>query len=438
MDLNIISTIGILLSLAFIIVLALRGWHIIVIAPLAAVLAALFSDLNILQTLTGPYMKGFVNYAGKFYLIFLMGTLFGKFMEDSGAARSIATAIIKLIGGGGNSLRVLLAFSIVCMVLTYGGVSLFVVIFTVLPIARSLWKEANIPWHLFMLSFVFGAASITMTMLPGSPQIQNIMPTKYLHTTAMAAPLLGLMGAAVVAAFNIFYMKYCLKKVKEKGEIYVAPAGVGIVAESTETKEMPNVWLSLLPMVVVLVLLNVPVIRQDIIYSLGAGALVCAIIFWRRYANVLDTLNKGAVNTVIPIVNTCADVGYGMAVSTTAGFSVVSAWLLTLPMNPIISLSVATNIMAGITGSASGGMGIILETLVPKYLALGINPELAHRIVAMSSGCFDAMPHNGVVITILAVAGLTHVNAYKHVFWGHIVATLLALVICIPLGILIY
>jgi H+/gluconate symporter-like permease len=304
MDLNIISTIGILLSLAFIIVLALRGWHIIVIAPLAAVLAALFSDLNILQTLTGPYMKGFVNYAGKFYLIFLMGTLFGKFMEDSGAARSIATAIIKLIGGGGNSLRVLLAFSVVCMVLTYGGVSLFVVIFTVLPIARSLWKEANIPWHLFMLSFVFGAASITMTMLPGSPQIQNIMPTKYLHTTAMAAPLLGLMGAAVVAAFNILYMKYCLKKVKEKGEIYVAPTGVGIIAESTETKEMPNVWLSLLPMVVVLVLLNVPVIRQDIIYSLGAGALVCAIIFWRRYANILDTLNKGAVNTVIPIVNT--------------------------------------------------------------------------------------------------------------------------------------
>jgi H+/gluconate symporter-like permease len=438
MDLNIISTIGIFLSLAFIIVLALRGWHIIVIAPLAAILAALFSNLNILQTLTGPYMKGFVSYAGKFYLIFLMGTLFGKFMEDSGAARSIATAIIKLIGGGGNQLRVLLAFSVVCMVLTYGGVSLFVVIFTVLPIARSLWKEANIPWHLFMLSFVFGAASITMTMLPGSPQIQNIMPTKYLHTTAMAAPLLGLMGAAVVIVFNVLYMKYCLKKVKEKGEVYVAPTGVGIVAESTETKDMPNVWLSLLPMVVVLVLLNVPVIRQDIIYSLGAGALFCAIIFWHRYTNILDTLNKGAVNTVIPIVNTCADVGYGMAVSTTAGFSVVSAWLLTLPMNPIISLSVATNIMAGITGSASGGMGIILETLVPKYLALGINPELAHRIVAMSSGCFDAMPHNGVVITILAVAGLTHVNAYKHVFWGHIVATLLALVICIPLGILIY
>ena len=438
MDLNTISTIGIVISLAFIIVLALRGWHIIVIAPLAAVIAALFSNLNVLQMLTGPYMKGFTNYAGKFYLIFLMGTIFGKFMEDSGAARSIAQAIIKLIGGSGNPMRVLVAFSVVCMVLTYGGVSLFVVIFTVLPIARSLWKEANIPWHLFMLSFVFGAASLTMTMLPGSPQIQNIMPTKYMHTTAMAAPLLGLMAAAVVAILNLLYMKYCLNKVKEKGEVYVAPTGVGIMAESAEVKDVPNVWLSLLPMLVVLVFLNVPVIKLDIIYSLASGVLAAMIIFWKRYANIVDTLSKGAVNTVIPIVNTCADVGYGMAVAATAGFGVVSAWLLTLPFNPIISLSIATNLMAGITGSASGGMGIVLETLVPKYMALGISPELAHRIVAMSSGCFDAMPHNGVIITILAVAGLTHVNAYKHVFWGHIVATLIALIICIPLGILIY
>jgi H+/gluconate symporter-like permease len=438
MDLNTISTIGIVVSLAFIVILALRGWHIIVIAPLAAVIAALFSNLNVLETLTGPYMKGFTNYAGKFYLIFLLGTIFGKFMEDSGAARSIAQSIIKLIGGSGNPMRVLVSFSVVCMVLTYGGVSLFVVIFTVLPIARSLWKEANIPWHLFMLSFVFGAATITMTMLPGSPSIQNIMPTKYMHTTAMAAPLLGLLAAAVVAVLNLLYMKYCLNKVKEKGEVYVPPTGAGIIAESTEVEDMPNVWLSLLPMVVVLVFLNVPVIKLDIIYSLAAGALACAILFWSRYSNIVDTLTKGAINMAIPIINTCADVGYGMAVAATAGFKVVSTWLLTLPFNPIISLAVATNLMAAITGSASGGMGIVLETLVPKYLTLGISPELAHRIVAMSSGCFDAMPHNGVIITILAVAGLTHVNAYKHVFWGHIVATLIALIICIPLGILIY
>jgi H+/gluconate symporter-like permease len=430
-----ISTIGIVVSLAFIIVLALRGWHIIVIAPLAAVLVALFSQMDVLQTLTGPYMKGFINYAGKFYLIFLMGSIFGKFMEDSGAASSIAHGILKVIGRQ-NPLRVMLAISIICMVLTYGGVSLFVVIFAVIPIARPLFKEANLPWHLFVLAFIFGAASLTMTMIPGSPQIQNIMPTKYMKSTAMAAPIIGLMGAFVVATLNIFYMKYCLKKVKEKGEVYEIPAGSA--AAIIDETNLPNVWLSLIPMAVVIVLLNVPAFKLDVVYSLGAGAIVAAGIFWTRYANVLETLNKGALNTVIPIVNTCADVGYGMAIAATAGFKVVSAWLLTLPMHPIISLSLATNIMAGITGSASGGMGIILETLAPKYLALGLSPDLVHRIVAMSSGCFDAMPHNGVVITVLAVCGLTHIQAYRHIWWGHVVATLVALVIVIPIGILIY
>jgi len=189
-------------------------------------------------------------------------------------------------------------------------------------------------------------------------------------------------------------------------------------------------------MVVVIVMLNF--FKLDAVLALSGGTAVCLLFFWKNFNNILDSLNKGAVNTVIPIVNTCADVGYGMAVAATAGFKVVSAWLLTLPMNPIVSLSIATNVMAAITGSASGGLGIVLETLSKQYLDMGLNPELIHRIATISSGCFDAMPHNGVVITFLAVAGLTHMNAYKHVFFAHIVSALLALLIVIPLGILLY
>jgi H+/gluconate symporter-like permease len=431
-----LSIIGIILSLALIMFLALRGWHIIVLAPLAVAVVAAFSSMDILPTLTGPYMKGFVNYAGKFYLIFLMGSLFGKFMEDSGAARAIAEGILKVIGRK-SPLNVMLAIAFIGVALTYGGVSLFVVVFALVPIGRPLFKEMNLPWHLFVIPYAFGIGSITMTMLPGSPQILNIMPTKYMASTPMAAPVIGILAAVVVAAFNVFYFKYQLKKSRERGEVYEAPTGVGVVGTAdVDLATLPNVWLSIVPMVVVVVLLNV--LKLDAVWALAGGTAVCMVFFWNKYKNILDTLNKGAVNTVIPIVNTCADVGYGMAVAATAGFKVIAAWLLTLPMHPIISLSIATNMMAGITGSASGGLGIILETLAPKYLALGLSPELIHRVATMSAGCFDALPHNGVVITFLAVCGLTHVNAYKHVFFGHIVATVLALLIVIPLGILLY
>lgn len=433
------SVIGIIISLAFIVILALRGWHIIIIAPLAVVIVCMFSDMNVMETMYGPYMKGFVNYAGRFYLIFLAGSVFGKFMEDSQAARSIANGILKLIGKE-DPLRMLLSVAIISMCLTYGGVSLFVVVFAVIPIARPLFKELNLPWHIFMAPFIWGAASLTMTMLPGTPQIQNIMPTKYLGTTAAAAPILGLTGAVIICVLNVLYCRYILKKAKEKGEVYEDPAPGVLGAGVSASGPMPNVWLSLIPPVVVLVLLNspLPYIKKDVVLALSGGGLASIILFWRYYANIIDTLTKGAINTVIPIVNTCADVGYGMAVAATAGFKLVSAWLLTLPMHPIISLSFATATMAAITGSASGGLGIILETMVPKYVALGLNPEMIHRIVSMSSGSFDAMPHNGAVITFLAISGLFHYNAYKHIFWCHVIATMISLLVTIPLGIMIY
>ena len=195
-------------------------------------------------------MKGFVNYAGKFYLIFLAGSVFGKFMEDGQAARSIADGILKMIGKE-SPLRVLLAISVVSLCLTYGGVSLFVVIFTVIPIARPLWKEANLAWHLFIPAFLFGAASLTMTMLPGTPQIQNIMPTKYMASTTTSAPLVGLMGAFIVAALNVLYFRYILRKSKARGEVYEEPAAGVLGAGAPASGPMPSVWLSLVPMVVV-------------------------------------------------------------------------------------------------------------------------------------------------------------------------------------------
>jgi H+/gluconate symporter-like permease len=436
MDVSTISTIGIVLSLAFIIVLALKGWHIILIAPLAAIIVALFSSMNVVQMLYGPYMKGFVNYAGKFYLLFLAGSLFGKFMEDSGAARAIAEGLLKVIGRK-STIAAIWAAGIIAIVLTYGGVSLFVVVFVLIPISRPMFKDLNIPWHLFTISFALGIGSVTMTMMPGSPQVLNIMPTKYIGTNAMAAPMLGIVASIIVLFFTFLYTLYAVKQTKKKGEGYVAPAGVGLVSVvDVSLEKLPNVWLSMVPLVVVIILLNY--FKLDAVIALSAGALVCYVFFFKNFKSILDTLTKGAVNTVIPIINTCADVGYGMAVAATAGFKVITAWLLTLPMHPIISLSIATNIMAAITGSASGGLGIILETLSAKYVALGLSPELIHRVATMSAGCFDAMPHNGVVITFLAIAGLTHMNSYKHMFFGHIVATLCTLVIVIPLGIVMY
>ena len=430
-----LSVIGILLSLVIIIFLALRGVGIVVIAPLAVVIVSLFSQLDPGAALMGPYMKGLVSYASKFYLVFLFASIFGKYMDDSGAARAIANKVIPMTGHE-NALWVLLAIALITLLLTVGGVSLFVVIFAVLPIARPLFKELNIPWHLFVASFIFGIGSISMTMLPGTPSILNVMPTKYLGTTTMAAPLLGILGSIILAAFNIWYMNSQLKKAAAKGEGYEDKQPNVNTPNLADQKALPNVWIALLPSLVLVTVLNV--LKFDIIWALTAGCVTAAAVFSPFIDNQLKTINSGAVNMAVPLINTCADVGYGTAVAATAGFKAVTGFLFSIPGSPIISLSLATYLMTGITGSASGGLGIVLETLIPKYMALGINPEFLHRIVAAAAGTFDAMPHNGVVITTLAVAGLTHRQAYRHIWWGHVVGTFVTMLCIVPIGLLIY
>lgn len=429
------SVVGIFLSLAVIVFLALRGVGIMLIAPLAVVIVAMFSNMGVLDTLIGPYMKGFVNYAAKFYLVFLFASVFGKYMDDSGAAKSISSRILKLIGHE-KQLYVLLAVSGITTLLTLGGVSLFVVIFAIMPIARPLFKQMNVPWHLFIAAFYFGIGSLSMTMIPGTPALLNIMPTKYLGTTATAAPLLGLVAGVFVTAFNVWYMKWQLERSNKLGEGYDDTAVAATSTTASEEKSLPSFFMSLVPCIAVIIALNV--MKIDIVWSLVIGCLVAAACFWRYLDDHLKTINTGAFNSAIPVINTCADVGYGMAVAATSGFKIVVDFLLTIPGNPIISLTIATYLMTGITGSASGGLGIVLETLIGKYIAMGLNPEMLHRVVAIAAGSFDAMPHNGVVITTLAVAGLTHRQAYKHIWYSHVVSTFFAMFIVGALAIALY
>ncbi len=428
-----LSVIGILISLAVLVILALRGWHIILLAPIATVIVCLFSGLDVLQSLYGPYMDGFISYAKRFYLVFLGASLFAKYMDDSGAAKKIALAIMGKVGKD-KPFPMLVAIWVITSVLTYGGVNLWVVAFALIPIALPIFKEMNLPWHLCLAPFMLGLGTATMTMFPGTPAIQNIMPTKYLGTTAAAAPLIGVVSSIVCSALGLYYTKWALKKTQQRGEVFSQPENLTI--GNVDKVELPSLIVSIIPPAALLIILNV--FKIDIVYSLLAGTLLCIVLFYKYVGNHLDTLNKGAVNTILPLVNTCADVGFGKVVAATTGFTVAVNALMNIPGHPLISMAVATNLLAGLTGSGSGGLGIALEVLIPKYQALGINPEVIHRIASMACGGLDTMPHNGAVITILAVFGLTHKTGYKHMFATCVVVPLITIVPAIVMAILFY
>lgn len=403
--------IGIFIGLALLMFLAYKGMSIIWIAPITAGIVALTGGLDLLDAYTGAYMTGFVGFARAWFPVFMLGAIFGKVMDDSGAARSVAHWIIQKIG----TKQAILAVVLGCAVLTYGGVSLFVVVFAMYPLAVALFREANLSRRLIPGAIALGSFTFTMTAIPGSPQIQNLIPMQYYGTTPTAAPIMGVVGALIMLVGGMFYMNYSAKKRTAAGDVFTEVAGHDA---DVDISALPNPLVSFLPLLAVILLLNLA--NLDIIISLTAGIVLAIALNWTRLPEKVKTLNTGAAGSVLAIINTSAAVGFGSVVRAVPGFDQLSDFVMGIQGSPLISQAVSVNILAGATGSASGGMGIALEALGAQYmelaLATGISPEAFHRIASIASGGLDTLPHNGAVLTLLAVTAMTHKDSYKDIF----------------------
>jgi len=421
---------GIILGLIVLMVLAYLGWSIIWVAPIAAGVVALTGGLDLLDAYKGTYMGGFVAFAQAWFPVFLLGAIFGKLMEDTGMAKSVAVAITKLLG----TKRAILGVVISAGVLTYGGVSLFVVVFAVYPLALSLFREANITRRLIPPTVALGAFTFTMTAIPGTPQIQNLIPMNYFETTAMAAPIMGIAAAIIMLGGGYWYLSYRERKTKENGEFFTEPKDENVL---NPDGHMPSFILSLLPLIIVLVTLNI--FKWDIVGALLSGIILIMLLNISKIKLFIKAINGGAIGSVTAIINTSAAVGFGTVVKVVPGFEKLTELLMGIKGNPLISEAVAVNILAGATGSASGGMGIALEALGSKYyeiaLDTGISPEAFHRVASLASGGLDTLPHNGAVLTLLTITGMSHKESYKDIFVVAVLIPIISVIVAILLAI---
>jgi len=469
----------ILITLGLLIYLAYRGISLLILAPALATFAVVATlDGPVLASYSQVFMGSAAGFIALYFPVFLLGAIFGKLMEDSGSAKVMANAIIGLLG----SQRAILAVVLSCAVMTYGGVSLFVVAFAVYPIAAALFRQANIPKRLMPATIALGAFTFTMTALPGTPAIQNAIPMPFFGTTPFAAPGLGLITALVMFVLGMLWLEYRARQLAAEGygvhsddpatpdkAMRERAAGEGFdVMELTPERPsvgLPPAWVAVLPLVLVIAInllftfvliprmdtgfLALPLYGEtDIdqvrgIWSIIAALTLSIIVFiainWRRLPKLTLSMDCGANAALLPIFNTASLVGFGAVIASLAAFVLIRDSVVMLGGdNPLISLAIAVNILAGMTGSASGGMSIALSTLGETYLAMayayGISPELLHRVTAVATGGLDTLPHNGAVITLLAITGLTHRQAYFDLAMTAMAAPLVALVVLITLG----
>lgn len=529
--------IGILLALALLIFLAYRGWSVLLLAPAVALLAALFAAEPLLAHWTQTFMSGTAGFIAQFFPIFLLGALFGKLMEDSGSVQSVAGFMGDWLGAKRAILAVVLAGALV----TYGGVSLFVAIFVLVPMAQQLFRDADIPRRLIPGAIALGTFTFTMTALPGTPAVQNAIPMPFFGTTPFAAPGLGLVASAIMLLFGLLWLGRAQARARRSGIGYegaLAPAladrsatdsstglastmGSGSTDESvigsaagsaigtkadpliepaggTEpmstadlaaedplvrqratvassfdppevhrgevSAELPSAFVAFLPLLVVIAVnlamtiwvlpwLDLDYLSEarwgptsaaavsgiwSVIVALLVAILILLALNWKRLPKLRESVDAGLNASVLPVVSVASLVGFGSVVAALPAFELVRDWVLGIGGGPLISLAVSTNILAALTGSASGGLTIALEALGPTYMelagTLGIDPGLLHRVAVIGAGTLDSLPHNGAVVTLLAVCGVTHKESYLDIVMVSIVGGLLALAGVILLG----
>lgn len=459
------STLAIIVSLLLLMFLAYRGITVLLLAPLMALLAvALSGELALyLPIYTDTFMKALSNYVLSFLPIFLLGSLFGQLMADSGAAHTISHWIVDRLGHRHAIVTVVLA----CAILTYGGVSLFVVAFAIYPIARDLFQTADIPKRLVPASIALGSFTFTMTAMPGTPAIQNAIPIPYFGTNVFAAPGLGLIGSAIMLFGGLWWLRSRAARARAAGEGY----GVHREAEDTDANKQDDsrlstmpLFLALLPLLLVIGVnalftyvvfpgMNMAFITEKfpnvspekmtglwaLIIALAVACTVLVLVRLGHWSNLRESVNKGVFGFMLPLFNTASEVGYGAVIASLAGFAIIrDAVLNVAPNNPLISEAVAMNVLAGITGSSSGGLSIALQTLGPDYLRMaeqaGISPDLMHRVAVMAAGGFDTLPHCGAIITLLAICKLTHRQSYLNIAAVTMGVPMIALVTVITLG----
>ncbi len=421
---SVVSLIGIILGLILLVVLAYKGHSIIWVAPFCAVLVALLSGMNLLAAYLEDYIGGTAGYIVSWFPAFFLGAVYGKIMDLTGSARSLANKLVSLIG----SKYAILAVVLPCLLMTYGGISLFVVVFVIYPMGYAIYREADLPRTLLPGAIAFGAFGITMTCIPGTPQIQNIIPTTYYGTTAAAAPVMGLIGALMIAVPGYIYLEWRARKAKKLGQHFVADPKQAEVAENTIEQPKWH-WLSgLVPLLVVVLMLNVlPGLlknhgiadwtsSQAIVVALLGGIVVACLMNVHQAKTLMPAINQGANGSLTAIMNTACAVGFGSVVKVVPGFALLKTAMLNMPGSILFSEAVAVNVLAGATGSASGGMSIALEALGPQYLEkaaqIGMDPAYLHRIASLASGGLDTLPHNGAVLTLLAVSNCKHKESY--------------------------
>jgi len=430
-----LGVIGFIISLIFVVITVYKGWDILPVSIIGGILVALSNQMNLWEALSVDYADGLGGYVASYFLIFMLGAFFGELISVTGSAKAISYKLMDVMGAK----RAPLAVVIVTLLLTYGGVNSFIVVFTLYPIAVVLFNEAKIPRRILAACILFGCGTITQSSMPGTPAIQNLIPATYFNTPTTAAPVTGIVTSVITMVLGMAYIEWQVKKAAANGEVFVPVPNDNLSANiERDTTGLPDWKIAVAPVLVVIVLILALTSVLPALAAVSVGLLVAIVMTyalnWKRIENPVQTMTDGCVASIMPLLNTAAIVAYGAIVKSSPSFQSMVDFTMNLNYNPYVTTALGVNIIAGITGSASGGIIIFLDNMGEFLLQQGADPAALHRLVSIAAAGLDTLPHNGAVVSIFAVIGTTHKESYKDVFAVTVTLSVLITVVAVVMA----
>lgn len=413
-----LGILGIILAIVCVITLIWKNWHMAIVSLAGALIVILFNGMNPVTALSDYFMTGMADFAGNWFLLFMLGAIFGKVMGDSGASVGIANRMLKLLG----KKSVVLVIMLTGLVLSYGGIGTFIIAFSLYPIAVALFQNADIPKKLIVATIMVCPVTVCMAMLPGSPSTQNLIPTTYFNTTVYAGPRIGIICAVIMFISAYLYLNWQVKKARAAGEHFVASPGEDIRSlDAAEGKDAIPTAACFAPILVLLVLMFALQMLTDIPSSYAvsvamAAAILVGCILYRDHLNIKDAISNGASGGLSSLIATSSIMGFGSVVSDSPAYSSITNALVNMNANPLVTALISINVIAAITGSSAGGLNIFLSSMGDYLAASGLNLSMLHRVVCIASSGFDAMPHASGMVVCNQIAHTSQRDTYKYVF----------------------
>lgn len=415
---------GVLVAIVVLILLVYKKIPPALAAIIGAVIICLLSGLDTMSVMKNEFMTAAGNYVKSWFLLFLLCGIFAEVMKASGAASSIGKWLANLLGPKGAILGV----SFATLVLTYGGISCFVVVFTMYPIALVLFKEANIDRRL--IPGAIGAGAFTLPNIAwGSPGVCNIIPGTFFGTSATDAGALGLILGIIIYGLANVYLILKNKSLQKKGIGFVPTEKQAKALAYGEGRPGMNPWYCLIPMAIIIITLNI--IKLDVLIAVFCGIVSGYVLFWKHIENKTEPLLLGTGNGINSTMSVAPIMGFGTVANMTPAFSGLTGAVTNIKTNPYIAWALAVLVITGITGSGSGGATLSCQLLADKFIAMdGLNPALLAKICSCGCIVLDTMPWNGVICLTMAACECNHKDSYFDLFMITVLINGVSLVLC--------